>query len=235
MWCFALRVVVLLAGSLPPLAYAGCGPTGTEKVVIYSQGTTDPQNPGNCTLFNGPPSSLVNAARRKGYAVERLCDTWLGDQERRGSYVYHRADQFIAKIGECVRQGIPAKNIVLAGHSAGAWAALLALSGSRTEARAAVLFAPACCGTPHGPKHEKWKKVRKRQIADIGSWRKRRILVFAYDDDPYGNAQSLGFLPKAFPESMALQAYNCGFLGHYTYRFDCRWRATEAAIEAVLP
>ncbi len=43
MWCFALRVFSLFVGSLPPLAYAACGPTGTEKVVIYSQGTTDTQ------------------------------------------------------------------------------------------------------------------------------------------------------------------------------------------------
>ena len=204
-------------------------------MVIYSQGTTDTQNPANCTLFNGPPNSLVKAARRRGYEVERLCDTWQGDQERRGSYIYHRADQFIAKIGECVRQGIPAKNIVLAGHSAGGWAALLALSGSRTEARTAVLFAPACCGTSGGAKPEKWKKVRKRQIAVMGTWHKRRILVFAYDDDPYENAQSLDFLRQAFPSSVSLQGYNCGFLGHYTYRFDCRWRSTEAAIEAILP
>ena len=69
MWCFALRVVSLFVGSLPPLAYAACGPTGTEKVVTYSQGTTDTQNPANCTLFNGPPNSLVKAARRRGYEV----------------------------------------------------------------------------------------------------------------------------------------------------------------------
>ena len=28
----------------------------------------------------------------------------------------------------------------------------------------------------------------------MGTWHKRRILVFAYDDDPYENAQSLDFL-----------------------------------------
>ena len=167
--------------------------------------------------------------------MERLCDTWHGDQERRGSYVYHRADQFIAKIDECVRQGIPAKNIVLAGHSAGAWAALLALSGSRTEAHAAVLFAPACCGTPRGRSRKSGNGSGRDRLPIWAAGGSERILVFAYDDDPYENAQSLEFLPKAFPESMTLQGYNCGFLGHYMYRFDCRWRATEAAIASVLP
>ena len=67
MWCFALR------GRALRRLIAAAGVRGVrcdwyrEGGNLFS-GYNGAANSANCTLFNGPPSSLVTAARRKGYA-----------------------------------------------------------------------------------------------------------------------------------------------------------------------
>ena len=131
--------------------------------------------------------------------------------------------------------GVKPRNIFVAGHSAGGWTALMAMSDAGTRFNAAIVFAPACCG----PRKEEsrypiWRqKIRPFQISRITATPHLRVLVFAYNDDPFNRPQDLGFLTAHDAAGATLIGYDCGH-GHATHRFDCRLADTKTMISTYI-
>jgi hypothetical protein len=201
-----------------------------KKIVVYSHGQKYEHKPEGCWWLNGPPSTLKSTAVAAGYKVFHFCKEAVerpGD--RPGSYIYKRVDLLKAKVQQLIeKEGYRPENIVLAGHSAGAWTSLMLVSKDARLAKKVrvIAFAPSCCGTQaERAGSPPWRRARTEQIADLLSGASFRALTFSYDDDEYENTASLQFLTKL----SRLVPSNCG-RGHDTYRNDCKAEETAERI-----
>jgi len=228
-------------------AYDGTMPSvkvdrpATATVIVYMHGTTRPHRRENCEKSsNVPPKSLTalrlhtaNGTTTKSH-IYFLCSTATDDGSA-GSYIFKRACELRTHLDLLAAAGVKPRNIFVAGHSAGSWAALMAMSDAGTRFNAAIVFAPACCG----PREEEsrypvWRqKIRPFQISRITATPHLRVLVFAYNDDPFNRPQDLGFLTAHDPAGGTLVGYDCGH-GHATHRFDCRLADTKTMISTYI-
>ena len=210
------------------------GRAAPAKIIIYSNGAPHSEEPPTC-IGNPPPRTLTEAATKAGFQVERLCGTWRGDRDgAKGSYIYQRAEQFKAAVADCVARGVPRSRIVLAGHSAGGWSALMAMSQEPGLAHSAILFAPACCGRSDQPDRPTWRRIQAQQERQITGGAELRALVFGYDYDEYNRTSELAFLPQHFGATVQLDGYSCRFWTHLTAFHDCRSGQTTARIAEYL-
>jgi pimeloyl-ACP methyl ester carboxylesterase len=225
-------------GTMPPLQIDS---PATATVIIYIHGTTRPQRRENCEKsYNVPPKSLTTLASPTADGTTAnshiyfLCSTATDDGSA-GSYIFKRARELRTHLDLLTAAGVKPRNIFVAGHSAGGWTALMAMSDAGTRFNAAIVFAPACCG----PRKEEsrypiWRqKIRPFQISRITATAHLRVLVFAYNDDPFNRPQDLGFLTAHDPAGATLVGYDCGH-GHATHRFDCRLADTKTMISAYI-
>lgn len=201
-------------------------------VVIYSHGTTRPQVVENCgARYNQPPDTLTDLTGGQSPLIVHFLCSRATDDGVAGSYIYKRADEIGDAVAAFAQAGVPAANLYLAGHSAGAWSSLMYMSEHAETVAGAVLFAPACCG----PRHEiddypVWRTViRPRQVAEITGGDTLQAVVFAYTDDEFNRPRELTFLTQAYPQTVTLVAQSCGN-GHGTFRRDCNADATRSAI-----
>ena len=201
-------------------------------VVIYSHGTTRPQRLENCgAQYNQPPSTLTDLTGGQSPLIVHFLCSRARDEGVAGSYIYKRADEIGDTVGAFAQAGVPAANIYLAGHSAGAWSSLMYMSEHAETVAGAVLFAPACCG----PRHEIddypiWRtEIRPQQVSEIAGGDTLDALVFAYTDDAFNRPQELAFLTDAYSQTVTLVSQSCG-AGHATFRQDCNANATRSAI-----
>jgi pimeloyl-ACP methyl ester carboxylesterase len=225
-------------GTMPPLQIDS---PATATVIIYIHGTTRPQRRENCEKsYNVPPKSLTTLASPTADGTTAnshiyfLCSTATDDGSAR-SYIFKRARELRTHLDLLTAAGVKPRNIFVAGHSAGGWTALMAMSDAGTRFNAAIVFAPACCG----PRKEEsrypiWRqKIRPFQISRITATAHLRVLVFAYNDDPFNRPQDLGFLTAHDPAGATLVGYDCGH-GHATHRFDCRLADTKTMISTYI-
>lgn len=220
-----------MRGGLPDIA-----DPQSAIVVIYSHGTTQPQVVENCDApYNQPPSTLTSLTGGQSPLIVHFLCSQATDQGVAGSYIYKRADEIGDTVDAFAQAGVPAANIYLAGHSAGAWSSLMYMSEHAETVAGAVLFAPACCG----PRHEiddypVWRTViRPQQVSEIIGGDVLRALVFAYTDDAFNRPPELAFLTDAYPQTVKLVSQSCG-AGHGTFQQDCQAGATRSAIAAYL-
>lgn len=213
----------------------------TATVIVYMHGTTRPQRQENCEKsYNVPPKSLTTLAipAANGAApnshIYFLCSTATDDGSA-GSYIFKRARELRARLDLLAAAGVKPRNIFVAGHSAGGWTALMALSDAGTRFNAAIVFAPACCGPrKEESRYPVWRqKIRPFQISRITAAPHLRVLAFAYKDDPFNRPQDLGFLTAHDPTGATLVGYDCGH-GHATHRFDCRLADTKTIISTYI-
>ena len=209
---------------------------GSPAIIIYSHGTVRPQKAEDCNAdYNRVPDSLTRLEQRGLARIRFLCSTATDDDKEQGTYIYKRAGEIGREVDLLRARGARARDIFLAGHSAGAWSSLMFMSSGADRVNAAILFAPACCG-PRSERdvYPQWLKViQPRQVSEITSGKIISALVFAYSDDPFNRPQDLGFLTKTFPNSIRLIAEACG-AGHLTHLSDCQGGQTADEIEKYL-
>jgi pimeloyl-ACP methyl ester carboxylesterase len=131
----------------------------------------------------------------RGIVVYNLCSTSKGDYDavaRRGE---PKVMKRVERIEEAVRAfeaaGVPPKQIFLVGHSAGAWASLLAARRHNVKFNAVIAFAGKKADRPPG-----WEELRQRQAGLLAEASHIDGLVYAYADDPYESSADLAFLGK---------------------------------------
>lgn len=110
-----------------------------------------------------------------------------------------KIDQRVAAIEETLaelgRAGVDPSRIVLVGHSAGGWAALLHEKRHPGSVNSVIAFAPAFAGKRRW-RPDVWQRRHDEQAAEIGSADRIPSLVFSFDNDAYNTPRDLGFLSR---------------------------------------
>ena len=110
-----------------------------------------------------------------------------------------KIDQRVAAIEhtliELDHAGIDRSRIVLMGHSAGGWAALLHQKRHPGSVNSVIAFAPAFAGKKQG-RPEEWQRRHEAQASEIGSAERIPALVYAFDNDAYNTPADLSFLSR---------------------------------------
>lgn len=130
--------------------------------------------------------------------------------------------------------GVPRHQIFLAGHSAGAWASLLAARERPRSVNAVIAFGPAFAGR-RATRPPGWEWLRGTQILYLSAATRIDALVFAFEGDPYEPPEDLGFL-RAVPgvelavlSGARIDGVPCGERSpHLTERKPC-FHATQGA------
>ena len=88
------------------------------------------------------------------------------------------------------------RNIVLAGHSAGAWSSLVLKSEIPNQINGVIAFSPARSGKFAMKKnpHRGWINWRNYKMSLIKVDKLSKVLVYAHEKDPYENTKTLSFL-----------------------------------------
>lgn len=89
--------------------------------------------------------------------------------------------------------GVPRPQIFLVGHSAGAWASLLAARERPRAVNAVIAFGPAFAGR-RATRPLGWEWLRGAQVAYLSGAAQIDALVFAFEGDHYEPPEDLAFL-----------------------------------------
>ena len=122
------------------------------------------------------------------------------------------------KIDDFTKQGF--NNIVLAGHSAGAWASITLKSQFPEKIDGVIAFHPAVSGTFKNRKDWPWwEDVRTQLIGLMKLENLKNALVFAHNKDHYETPKSLSFLSNLksikFVDITGLDCKGTAKLGKY--------------------
>lgn len=204
-----------------------------KTIVIYSPGA---QSPGQVEFCTGevyaPPPAVLALEQTAETHVYYLCPRST-DAGNPGSYIFGRAREIEAVVDAFLRRGVEPRNIFLAGHSAGAWSAMMLMSKAGRKFNAVIAFAPACCyprAEAERYPYAYWGKVvQPFQKSIMTAARRFEALVFAYPDDPFNRPDDLSFLTDAYPEGVWMFSQSCGE-GHMTTLNDCREADTTRII-----
>lgn len=98
-------------------------------------------------------------------------------------------------LNELGRAGIDRSRIVLMGHSAGGWAALLHQKRNPHSVNSVVAFAPAFAGKKQW-RPDIWQRRHEEQAAEIASAEQIPALVFSFENDTYNTPEDLSFLSR---------------------------------------
>lgn len=174
-----------------------------KAVVIFLHGSfiekmDDACDPGGEVAGFSVPEVIRQLAGTKVAGLEVLvfapCD---GQATSVGEPI--KIDQRVAAIEhtliELDRAGIDRSRIVLMGHSAGGWAALLHQKRHPGSVNSVIAFAPAFAGKRQG-RPEEWQRRHETQASEIGSAEHIPALVYAFDNDAYNTPDDLSFLSR---------------------------------------
>ena len=180
--------------------------------------------------YNRVPDSVRALSSDPGTVIYFLCS---GATDRRvlGSYIYKREREIERTVDSFLKLGVPARNIFLAGHSAGGWSSLMLMDKVAIKFNAVIAFAPACCGRrSESTIYPIWRgQIRPTQVREMVDVQDFQALVFAYENDPFNRPEDLRFLTDAFPDSVVLSRSSCA-AGHFTHVRDCKRRRTTKLI-----
>ena len=121
-------------------------------------------------------------------------------KDKKGELLFNKSSYatkrrvIINKVNEFRKLGF--NNIILAGHSAGAWASLVLNSKFNEEIDGIIAFHPARSGKFAHTKNpdSDWVDWRKYKISEINLDNLNKVLVFTHEKDKYENAKTLSFL-----------------------------------------
>lgn len=122
--------------------------------------------------------------------------------------VVKRAAEIAALAARFAAAGVPPRRIVLAGQSAGGWAALLAAAGSRLPLGGVLAFAPAFAGEAED-RAPAWQRLRDAQAAGLAAAALPPALVYGFPGDPYEPPADLGFLAAVPGVEVVAPAAGC--------------------------
>ena len=210
-----------------------------KKLVIWLHGQDNPRQKESCSAqYNLPPKTILALDERADTHVYYHCTSVIdpkmdGDNvpddgvhyihgRAYGYYTLGRRDELETLLDRFLDIGVLPANIVLAGHSAGAWTALLAAASYPEKFNGLIAFAPSFAGKRREEKRYPWwrKIIRPEQVEMIIRPNTVRKLVFAYEDDLFNRPAELAFIEQAFPETATVISQDCG-KGHDTHKSDC--------------
>lgn len=201
-WAEALGDRAEFTGPHPPLTLPN--PKGSV-VLIYTHGSVGEFEPDPCRLDQvdvpfGMPSAIAALDGRKIWGktlrVDGFCTPSkvgafdLGTGRPRRLKVELRKEDLRERVEAYRDMGVPARQIFVAGHSAGAWAALLLEAEDPTLFNAVVAIAPAFAGRRQD-QDPLWHRVRQNELDTLVQAPKLDGLVFAFDGDPYETPATL--------------------------------------------
>ena len=195
------RMLAPAPAALAPRAPAAVA--SDTALVIYSHGSRaefarDRCAPRRTTM---PPAIAALAGERLGgYRVAVYADctpSTVGDYHhvtRTGTpKVDRRAGDLRALLARLEDLGLPPARIILAGHSAGAWASLRAVEDGRPPVAGVIALAPAFAGPIRGRSHG-WQWLRDTQARALAAGPGRPTLAFAFHGDAFEPPDHLAFL-----------------------------------------
>jgi len=219
-------------------------------VLIYTHGSVGEFEPDPCRLERldvpfGMPSAIAALDGRRLWGkvlrIDGFCtpskvgqfDTASGRPRR--LKVELRKEDLRERVLAYREQGVPARQIFLAGHSAGAWAALMLEAEDPTLFNAVVAIAPAFAGRRQD-QDALWLRVRQNEFDQLLTAPMLDGLVFAFEGDAYESPATLQLLASrwdlafiAVAESARRQA-GCHGEPHQTALDRCFATGWSAAI-----
>ncbi len=137
-----------------------------------------------------------------------------------------------AEIAALVRQlraaGVPARRLVLAGQSAGGWAALLAAARAKAAPGGVIAFAPGFAGRAAG-RPDSWRRLRQELAAELADAGAVPALIYAFEGDAFEPPEDLAFLGARAGTDLQVRSVGaCGGAPHLGAFTDC-FRAAEQA------
>lgn len=209
-----------------------------RKIIVWLHGQETSVRAEKCSKEgNWPPKSILQLETEENTHVYYHC-TKIKDRNGKGknvpddgihyaytwvlgSYTLDRRDELELLIDDFISQGVKPENIVISGHSAGGWTALLAAAAYPSKFGSLIAFAPAFAGSER--QQEQWPHTKimqaeqERMVATANNVDK---LVFAYENDKWNSPAELQFIADFFPDSAQLVARKCKN-GHMSHRKDC--------------
>ena len=218
-------------------------------VVIYNHGSDQEFVPDPCDPAGGDssewsvPSVLSNLSGTRvagkviamyGYCTPSRVGEYRHAERSGEPKVAKRAREIATLVDRFVALGVPRRQIFLAGHSAGAWASLLAAREHPRSFNAVIGFGPAFAGR-RATRPPGWEWLRGTQVLHLRAAPRIDALVFAFEGDPYEPPADLAFL-RGIPgvelvvlSETRIDGVSCGGGSpHLTDRKPC-FHATQGA------
>jgi len=204
-----------------------------DVVLIFNHGTVRPQRQHECNPSRDVPGVVREVAEANGWTVHYLCSL-ATDGGLTGSYTYKRADEILGAVEQYRRQGLPARQIFLLGHSAGGWSSLMAARKDHSGFNAIVAFAPAFAGPrAEEEQYPVWRRqMQPLQIGYLTAASRIDALIFAYDDDAFDRPEDLEPLKRI--RGIRIVAFNECQQGHRTVYTDCFHRRAREQVESYI-
>lgn len=224
----------------------------TAKLIIWLHGQGNPRKKEPCSAqYNLPPRSLLELEEADNTYLYYHCTAVIDPKVKKdnvaddgihytrgyamGYYTIACREELQGVLDQFHKIGVKPSNITLAGHSAGAWTALLAAASYPEKFNAVIAFAPAFAGPRNETNTYPWwrKIVRPEQMDMMTQPNNVPKLIFAYEDDAFNRPSELTFITQAFPDSATLISQKCG-KGHKTHKNDCQMDETVKLMEAFI-
>jgi pimeloyl-ACP methyl ester carboxylesterase len=222
-------------------------------VVIYTHGSNIAAQPDTCNMrqVNAPAgvpdvihtlNGSTIASRRvvvDGYCTPSSTTRYSRESMLREPKVMQRARDLAGRARAYVAMGVPARQVFLAGTSAGGWAAMHVLRESPGAYGGAVVFAPATAG-PSAGRPPREVESRRQQVALLQNARRLDAMVFAFERDTYETPDSLRFLANVpgvrfEPRpSDQIEGVRCTLPAHVLVRDACFTQTQEARIRGFI-
>lgn len=178
-------------GGAPP------GPAHTV-MILFTAGADHNDRAAPCPEGGGVPRVLRALAGSvvagKTIVVHGYCPTSVGNLGGGISMAEARAPELESLVGRTMATGVPARQIFVAGHSMGGWAAVLVGARRQVQIGGVISFAPAngiWLRDLRGP--SQWAAYARQRTA-VDGVRRLNALLYVFAGDPYNAPEDLAFL-----------------------------------------
>lgn len=202
-------LALILAGCAGPKSYFHAGGATSLPamdlsspdrtiVVLYTAGADSNDSPAPCREGGGVPPVLLALAgvvlNGKTVVIHGYCPASVGNMAAGQSMSEARAPELEQVIRGYLAQGIAERNIFVAGHSMGGWAAILVAARRQVEIGGVIAFAPAngvWTRDRRGP--YQWAAYARQRTA-TESLPRLEALIYMFERDPFNGPEDLAFL-----------------------------------------
>ena len=198
---------------------------GHPVVMIFNHGSGSWGKRHICNEKRDVPKLLVDLAEADSLKIHYLCSR-VTDHTRGRRFASDRAAEILHVVYQYRAKGVPARNIFLMGHSAGAWASLLAARRNGQQFNAVIAFAPASFGDRKQWASRGFKRAKAGRVPRIQAIEAAKIasgalsaLVYAFPKDTFNGPAELAFL-KTVPGVSFIVTGGCK-AGHATPYTSC--------------
>jgi hypothetical protein len=160
-----------------------------------------------------------------------------GGIQRGEPKIEKRAREIGVLVDTLVSAGMPARQIVLMGHSAGGWASLKVASKRSGGYGAVIAFNPAFAGVLNG-RDQGWWNLRKKEGDKLKAAESLDALVYVVEEDEFERPQDLAFLQNVpdvtYRYASAHRDFDCSLNNYHLLVFDDCFASEYAHIEGYI-